>query len=147
MPPISEAHEKRKKLMGHLIETWCIEKEIELIPTGSAPLKLLKEAGGEPDESYHIGEEKDRPDLVIEVALTSGGLSKRAFYASFEIPEIWIWRNETLEVHSFDKASSGYERCEASRVLEGIDIAAIQACSTLPSLNQAVREFRRMSKV
>ena len=143
MPPISEPHEHRKTHVACLLENWCIDRDTEVFGKGSTTLKIPEEAGGEPDESYSFHEHKPRPDLVLEVALTSGGLSKRAFYAKFEIPELWIWREDRLEVHVWNAGTRKYEPSATSVVLPGIDLAAIQDCALLPSINQAVREFRK----
>jgi len=143
MAPISEPHEHRKSHVATLLETWCIDRDIELFMRGSTTLKIPEEAGGEPDESYCFHEQKPRPDLVLEIALTSGGLSKRAFYAKFEIPELWIWREDRLEVHVWNAAARTYAASPVSVQLPGIDLAAIQVCALLPSINQAVREFRK----
>jgi Uma2 family endonuclease len=143
MPPISEPHEHRKKHVACLLEAWCIDRDTEIFGKGSTTLKIPEEAGGEPDESYCFHEQKPRPDLVVEVALTSGGLSKRAFYAKFEIPELWIWREERLEVYVWNASARTYEASASSQVLPGIDLAAIRDCALLPSINQAVREFRK----
>lgn len=142
MAPISLGHESRKIHVGHLVAHWCLDKNIELYGHGSATLKIEGDAGGEPDESFCIGVEKTVPDLAIEIALTSGGLSKRAFYRMFKVPEVWIWRNEKLEVFALDSESGEYAECDESRVLPGIDLRAIEHCALLPSLNAAVREFR-----
>ena len=143
MAPISEPHESRKKHIGCLVEAWCVDRDIEIFGRGSTTLKIPQEAGGEPDESYCFHENKKRPDLAIEIALTSGGLSKRAFYAQFEVPELWIWRNERLEVHVFDEASRDYQEAESSAILKGIDVQAVAQCAALPSINKALKEFRR----
>ncbi|MEM1296839.1 MAG: Uma2 family endonuclease [Verrucomicrobiota bacterium] len=153
MPPISESHETKKvhvsRLMevhvSRLMEAWCLDRDIELFGRGSTTLKIPEEAGGEPDESYCIGRAKNRPDLVIEIALTSGGLSKRAFYAKFQVPELWIWRNQQLKVHVFDEKSGSYEEAPESSQLPGIDLKAIETCANLPSINQAVRDFRKLT--
>ena len=84
-----------------------------------------------------------RPDLVIEIALTSGGLSKRAFYAKFRVPEIWIWRKDHIEVHVFDEQTNQWQETRESRVLPGIPIDAVETCAILPSITQAVCEFRK----
>ena len=143
MPPISESHEERKVHLGRIVDFWCMEKGIEQYGQGSATLKIANEAGGKPDESFCFGEKKPVPDLVIEIALTSGGLSKRAFYAKFKVPELWIWRNEKLEIFIYDDTSeSGYTASVESHVLKGIDVNAVEECAVLPSITQAVRAFR-----
>lgn len=143
MAPVSEDHESRKGHVGCLIEQWCIEKDIPLVTRGSTTIKKEKTAGGEPDESYCIGEPKPFPDLAIEIALTSGGLSKRAFYKIYQVPEVWIWRNEKIEVFYFDQNSGEYIECAESHLLPGIDLKAVEDCSVLPTINEAVREFRK----
>ncbi len=142
MAPLSEAHESRKCHIGYLVAQWCIEKDIPLFARGSTTLKIEGEAGGEPDESYCIGESKPVPDLTIEIALTSGGLSKRAFYRKFRVPEVWIWRDETISVFVFDFVAGDYAESDQSRVLPGIDLKAIEHCALLATVNEAVREFR-----
>ncbi|HIK45941.1 MAG TPA: hypothetical protein IGR64_13825 [Leptolyngbyaceae cyanobacterium M65_K2018_010] len=43
---------------------------------GSTTLKKPeRQAGGEPDESYCIGTDKEFPDLAIEVIVTSGSIN------------------------------------------------------------------------
>ncbi len=142
MPPASEDHESRKIHVSCLVEQWCLEKDINLIGRGSTTIKQEKIAGGEPDESYCIGEPKPFPDLAIEIALTSGGLSKRAFYQVYQVPEVWIWRNEKLLVFTYNSESSGYDEVFESDVLPGIPLRAIEECALLPSINEAVKAFR-----
>lgn len=143
MPPISESHEEKKSNLGRLLEAWCLDHGVEFWARGSMTLTKLKEAGGEPDECYHFRTKKEYPDLAIEVALTSGGLSKRAFYAKFPIPELWIWRGGALEVWVFHTESGGYDRRETSEVLPGIDLAALARCATIERTSEAIRAFRR----
>ncbi len=142
MPPVSEHHENRKSHIGRLIEAFCLERDIEYFAKGSYTMLKPGESGGEPDECYCFGENKPWPDLVVEVALTSGGLSKRAFYATFPVPELWIWRKDRLEVHAFDPDREAYEAVEASRQLPGIDLGWLVECSRLEATSQAVKAFR-----
>ena len=90
---------------------------------------------------FHL--EKDRPDLVIEVALTSGGLSKRTFYKRFGIPDLWIWRNDRLEVHRLSAETNDYEIAPQSEELPGIPLIDVEECARIESASQAIREFRR----
>src|SRR2546427_205333 len=62
-------HEKLKEWLGSLLEDYFFETGIETFPHGQATLKRLEEAGAEPDKSWSLGEEKEFPDLVVEVAL------------------------------------------------------------------------------
>jgi Uma2 family endonuclease len=101
-----------------------------------------QEAGGEPDECYCLRENKEWPDLVVEVALTSGGFSKRSFCATFPIPELWIWRNDSLEVHDFDPATAAYHSLPESRQLPGIDLNWLVECSRIEATSQGIKTFR-----
>ncbi len=87
-------------------------------------------------------ENKQWPDLVVEVALTSGGISKRAFYATFPIPELWIWRKEQLEVPQFDSATGTYQAAPESRQLPGMDLDWLVQCSRIEATSQAIKTFR-----
>ena len=146
MAPVSLLHENRKSNLGRLVEAWCLEQEIQFMICGNATLRQPEKAGGEPDESYYFHEKKEWPDLVIEVALTTGGLSKRAFYESFKIPELWIWRNDDLEMYQFDSHSGEYQKISASVILPGIDIATLVECSRMDFASQAIIEFRKRIK-
>jgi Uma2 family endonuclease len=66
----SRRHEKVKTNLGTLVERFFYKKRIRYVPLGSSTFRNKpKKAGAEPDECYCIGEEKDVPDLVIEVAV------------------------------------------------------------------------------
>src|SRR6266496_3839416 len=73
----SKEHERIKTWIGDLLAIYFDEIEDEIMPRGQATMRLaLKEAGAEPEESWCLGDEKEFPDLVLEIALTSGGLNK-----------------------------------------------------------------------
>lgn len=141
--PVSLEHEYRKSHLGRLVETWCFEKQIKFIICGNATLTNPGNSGGEPDESYFFHEKKTTPDLVIEVALTSGGLSKRAFYASLNVPELWIWRNDALEVHQLNEAKDGYDQIDESVQLQGINLSDVEECAVMEFASEAVIEFKK----
>ena len=143
MPPVSEAHEERKSHLGRLIDAWCFHRGIRFFVRGNTTMVKVGEAGGEPDEAFCFGEKKPVSDLVIEVALTSGGLSKRAFYQKFAVPEVWIWRKDCLEVFAWNTEQEAYEPSAASRVLPGLDLALVEECARMDCASDAVLEFRR----
>ena len=143
MAPVSENREERKSHLGCLLEAWCLDRGIRFFTRGNMTMTRPGRAGGEPDEAYCFGAKKEVSDLVIEVALTSGGLSKRAFYASFGVPEVWIWRRDHLEVFIWDAEAGNYEPSEESRVLPGLNLALLEECSRMDCASDAIREFRR----
>ena len=142
MSPISKRHEQRKIALSSMLEAYCMDHDIDLFGQGSTTIgSKQEETSGEPDESYAFGEDKDRPDLVIEVALTSGGLNKLERYRRLAIPEVWIWSNERLGV--FVLGEEGYVTADKSKVLPGIDLVTLEACARIDGTSRAVKAFQR----
>jgi Uma2 family endonuclease len=135
-------HERIKKWIGGFLDDYFFENGTEIVPRGQATMRLaLKEAGAEPDESWCIGPEKEFPDLVLEIALTSGGVNKLEIYRRFQVPEVWFWRHDKLEIFALD-SSGQYERSPRSRVLADLDLPLIERCVAIRSWQQARQTFR-----
>ncbi|HYR57710.1 MAG TPA: Uma2 family endonuclease, partial [Chthoniobacteraceae bacterium] len=93
----SNDHERIKKWIAGFMDMFFDETQTENIPRGQATMRdALKEAGAEPDESWCLREAKDFPDIVLEIALTRGGLNKLEIYRRFAVPEVWFWRRNRL---------------------------------------------------
>jgi Uma2 family endonuclease len=138
----SNEHERVKKWIGGFTEDYFFEIGIEIITRGQATMRIaLKTAGAEPDESWCLGEEKKFPDLVLEIALTSGGINKLEVYRRFKVPEVWIWRRNRLEIFALDR-SGQYQPVSASRLLPELDIPLLERCVGISSWQQARRTFR-----
>lgn len=140
----SEEHERLKEWIGAFMEIYFEQREIDFVTRGQATLRLAaKGAGAEPDKSWCLGEEKEFPDLVLEIALSSGGLDKRELYQRFAVPEVWIWRRGGLEAHALLLDGSGYERVNrSSRLLPDLDVVLLERCVRLPNAREARRAFR-----
>ncbi|MEA5567943.1 Uma2 family endonuclease [Anabaena sp. UHCC 0399] len=111
-----------------------------------------KKAGAEPDECYCIGEEKEVPDLVIEVVVTSGSISKLETYQRLGVSEVWLWQLDKLKLyHLRDDAQDeqaniftdtyGYEAITRSEVLPQLDIALLERCVLISDSVEAGNEF------
>ncbi|ELS34641.1 MULTISPECIES: Uma2 family endonuclease [Pseudanabaena] len=138
---VGEPHELIKKSLAILLEAYFIIQGIEFIPVGSATRRgEEKGTSFEPDESYYLGEKKANPDLAIEVILTSGSLKKLEKYRRFEIPEVWLWENNQLQVYAF--ISSEYHLVPRSQLLPDLDIDLLVRCVQMPSRLEAMRAFR-----
>lgn len=134
-------HEVVKKRIGILIEAYLEIAGIPHTPTGS--ITLESESGlvrREADESYEIGENRDRPDLAIEVVVTSGGINKLEAYKRLQISEVWFWEKEGLS--SYALQIDGYESIQQSRVLPNLDLQLLTKALNEPTHLKAVREFR-----
>jgi Uma2 family endonuclease len=139
----SRDHERLKSYLGRLVETYALERNIDLSPYGSWTLRHAPKAGGlEPDECYIVGADQraERPDLAIEVIWTSGGLDKLAIYARLEVPEVWIWRDDKLHIHVL--RGTAYEQVQSSEQLPGIDLDQLLSFVDRPTAMQAVRAYR-----
>lgn len=138
---VGEPHELIKKSLAILLEAYFVLMGIEFIPVGSATRRGEKKGTSfEPDESYYLGEKKANPDLAIEVILTSGSLEKLEKYRRFEIPEVWLWENNQLQVYAL--ISSEYHLVPRSQLLPDLDLDLLVRCVQMPSRLDAMRAFR-----
>jgi Uma2 family endonuclease len=139
----SKEHERIKKWIGDLLAIYFDEIADEIMPRGQATMRLaMKEAGAEPDESWCLGGEKEFPDLVLEIALTSGGVSKLELYRRFAVPEVWLWRGNALEIFALRPDGSAYDRTHQSRLLPELDLSLLERCVKIASWREARRVFR-----
>lgn len=140
----SEEHERIKEWLGDFVADYFFETGIEVMPRGQATMRsALKKAGAEPDKSWCIGTAKEFPDLVLEIALTSGGVSKLELYRRFHVPEVWFWRRGKLQVFALLGDRSGYEELTLrSRLLPDLDITLLERCVAISTWQEARRAFR-----
>ena len=125
-------------LMEYLFTT-----DLEIFPCGQATMIREKQVSAEPDKSWCLGEEKEFPDIVLEVVLTNGGLDRLAMYRCFPVPEVWFWCNDGLEIWHLKVGGSGYDGpVRASRLLPGLDFDLVERCVALPSWREARRAFQ-----
>ncbi|GGA28818.1 Uma2 family endonuclease [Okeania sp. KiyG1] len=123
----SRRHESGKTRIGTLLEIYFLETNTEYFPTGSTTFrKSEQEVGGEPDESYCIGTDKEFPDLAIEVVVISGGINRLALYQQLGIQEVWFWFGDRLAIYHLRQdsdlfaATFGYENINRSKVLPAL---------------------------
>lgn len=145
----SAEHEELKTRIARLVETWSELHDIDLRGYGSTTFRRhAKQRGLEPDECYTIGERPavagpqgiDRPDLAIEVVVSSPLIDKLAVYAGLEIPEVWQWHEGAF--HVFVLEGAGYRATERSVLLPAIDLALIATLAREPRQIDAVRALR-----
>ena len=109
-------HEIPNRKLAELVMIICIELEIDALNAGSTTFrKRVKAKGVEPDTCFYIqNESKIRgkmqidltvdppPDLVIEIDVTSPSLKKLPIYAALGVPEVWLYKGETVEFYQLD---------------------------------------------
>lgn len=140
----SNEHERIKKWLSDFLSDYFLDLGVEIFPRGQATIRsALENAGAEPDESWCVGREKEFPDLILEIALTSGGVRKLELYRRFGAPEVWFWRRDKLTVFALREDRSAYEESSAgSRLLPGLDLRLLERCVAIPSWQEARRAFR-----
>jgi len=133
-------HETAKGRIGALVEAYMMAVGIDFTHTESVTLenesRLVKR---EADKSYELGANRERPDLAIEVVVTSGGLDKLEAYKRLKIPEVWFWEKSRLSMYALTE--SGYEQITRSQLLPDLDISLLVRCVNLPNHVEAIREF------
>jgi Uma2 family endonuclease len=141
MSPISRHHERIKANIGCMIREFCRRKRLFFEVTGSATMRKDYQRGGEPDDSFIFTRGQEATDLVIEAALSSGGIDKLDFFRPMEVPEVWVWQDGALHVFGF--RNGDYERVTASRFLPGLDLSLVERLAEHPYTSDALEEFGR----
>lgn len=138
----SKDHERIKSYLGRLIEAYALERGIDLSPYGAWTLKNApKQSGLEPDECYLVGDQnKDTPDLAIEVVWTSGGIDKLEIYRRLGVGEVWIWKDSRIEVHVLRQQR--YQLEAKSALFPDLDVQLLASFLGRPTALQAVKAFR-----
>jgi Uma2 family endonuclease len=124
----SEAHERAKKIVARLIETYAFFLSLRFNGYGSTTFrKKAKERGVEPDECYVLGRELkgDFPDIVLEVIETVPLVDKLDVYGGLGVAEVWTWQrtNRAMIIHVL--RGSGYVVSERSALLPRLDAALL----------------------
>ncbi|AGY60653.1 Uma2 family endonuclease [Gloeobacter kilaueensis] len=146
----SRRHETGKTRIGDLLLIYFLETDTEFFPTGSTTFRSAeRQVGTEPDESYCIGMDKEIPDLVIEVILTSGGINRLERFRRLGVREVWFWQNDRFSIYHLREDSAqltdtyGYEAIAQSELLPDLDINLLSQCVQNPNSLAAAKEFRQ----
>lgn len=136
----SPEHEYFKKVIGRFVETLSEEFEVNLHPLGSTTLEREDlVSGSEPDECFYLTVSKIQtvkgkkridlqqdpaPDLVVEVDITSRSKYREQVYASLQVPEIWMYDGQSLNLLILKDAQ--YVAAERSLAFPKIEAIAIE---------------------
>jgi Uma2 family endonuclease len=139
-------HELLKGRIGALLEAYMEAIAIDFTPTESVTLE--SEVGlvrREADKSYELGSDRERPDLAIEIVITSGGINKLEAYKRLQIPEVWFWQKGQLSLHRLrgEGQTAFYEKISQSEWFSGLDLELFKRCVEIPNHTQALKEFRQ----
>jgi len=144
----SNRHEYVKKMIARLVEAFSEERDLVFNGFGSATFKNAERGRGlEPDECYvlstHDALDPVRPDLAIEVQHTSWKTDRLAVYAGLGVPEVWRWRQGTIEVHVLREGGL-YELRDRSELLPDLDLDLVARFAVRTDQVRAVKEFRAL---
>ena len=138
----SNEHERVREWIGEFLGDFFLEMRTDAFARGQATLRLPDRAiAAEPDKSWCIAKEKQFPDLVLEIALTSGGINKLDIYRQFGIAEVWIWRRNWLEIFVLE-STGHYISARSSRLFPSLDVSLLERCANMKSWQQARLAFR-----
>ena len=140
MSPIGDKHERLKKTLGYLLEAYMREKGIRFYGRGGFTLESPGYASGIPDESYCIGSDKEIPDIVIEIIVTSGTINRRELFKPMRVPEVWFWKANQLKVFHL-RESGEYEEVARSEFFPDLDLALLLRYLEHPDQYDAVNQF------
>ena len=120
----SLGHERIKRLIGRMIETFTEEMNIPAASCSSTTWQRPDLAKGlEADECYYIlnqGRVCGRteidlavdppPDLAVETEISRSAVRRLRIYASLGVPEVWRWRKKGLTAYSLGADGKFVER-------------------------------------
>lgn len=139
MSPIGGQHERVKRTLGLLLEAYMREKGIRFYAAGGFTLEREGYASGTPDESYCIGTDKEIPDIVIEIIITSGTIDRKELYKPLRVPEVWFWKSNQLRF--FHLKGEEYQEVNKSEFFPELDKALLLRYIAHPDQYDAVQEF------
>jgi Uma2 family endonuclease len=132
-------HERINYRIGRLVEAFCTARGITIEGYGCWTIKNRQaNAAAEPDCCYVFSTDRSvtRPDLVIEVVWTSGGLDKLEVWRRLGVSEVWFWMDDELTIHVL--GPGGYKAQPRSARLPDLDIAVLYELLEASSTQEAV---------
>ena len=146
----SKKHENVKSRIGFLIEFYFCKKRIKHFSMGSTTVRnRLKQAGAEPDECYSFDDdEKEIPDLAVEVTITSGSIKKLETYSRLGVKEVWFWKKNKFSLYYLRDLQQfaenfGYEEIESSVLVPELNIKFLAECITIRDQVDAWEQFEQ----
>lgn len=136
----SRRHESSKCLISTLLEVYMRQKGIRFYMWGSATIGNKEITGRkEPDQSYNLYSQKDIPDLVIEVIVTSGNINILEIYRRIGVPEVWFYQDSALTVYALKEGQ--YLQVDHSQLLPELNLETVTKYINYPDQYDAVTEF------
>jgi Uma2 family endonuclease len=113
-------HEMIADYIRIIILLYCRSNNIPLFTFNQTTLKEEGEEGKEPDVAYCFDVDKDKPDLAVEVNLTSGSIDDLTKYQYLKITEVWLWEDNKIKFYVYRPEQFGYLELIRSNCLSGL---------------------------
>ena len=128
-------HDFLASLIGDMIASVRDEWQVEITSYRTATFEADKsERGFEGDQTYYIGEIKNRiqdvwhvdiaidppPDLVVEVDITHKSTDKFPIFAKLGVPEVWHYTPKAFQWHALEDGA--YVPIATSRMIAGLPL-------------------------
>jgi len=127
-------------VIGRLLEVFCLERRIPLYLLGTTTFREeTQKRGLEADEAYARGIEKERPDLAIEVVVSSPLLDKLEVYRGLGVAEVWVFRRGMFTIHSL--VGDRYLEVGTSVVFPEVDLPRLAHFASHADQNIALYEY------
>jgi Uma2 family endonuclease len=125
----SRSHEKEN--IGRLLEAYLEENRIRFWGLGST--------------TFRQKDQKDIPDLAIEVIYTSGGVDTLEIYQRLGVGEVWFWQDRQLKIYCLQ--DNNYQQTIQSELLPDLDLALLAQYVFISDPLEAVVEWRKQVRV
>lgn len=136
----SREHEVGKKQIARLLELFCFLRRIPLYGYGSTTFRREeKERGLEPDECYSRGQDREVPELALEVIVTHGSLDKLVVYAGLGIREVWLFETGRFKVLAL--RGERYEPIPTSELLPEVNLDRVAFYAIQADQDAALHAF------
>ena len=146
----SELHETVKERIGALLELYLLMAKFEFTPTGSMTLESeVDQVKREADKSYRLKDHSGRPDLAIEIVVSSGGINKLEAYKRLKISELWFWEDGVLDLYHLRGTGNKtrYEKIATSEEVSGINLALLKQCVLMNSHVEALKVWQKAIEI
>lgn len=137
----SREHEVSKKQIARLLELFCLERDIPLYGYGSTTFRREEKAAGlEPDECYCRGEDREIPDIALEVVISAAALDKLEVYRRLGVREVWIFQAGAFRLLTLDGAAN--RPIVVSAIFPELDLERLALHVREPDQHPALRAYR-----
>lgn len=111
-------HEIIADLIRAVIWSYCRKLKLYPYTFNQTRLTAKGKEGKEPDVAYSFGSDHDKPELAVEVNLTSGNINDLTKYKYLKIDEVWLWENN--QIRFFVYRPEAYLEVTKSKYLPGL---------------------------